>query len=149
MPQAGVRETVSWLAAQLVRRFGQARIKLAGTSMLPSIWPGDVVTVGRRATCDVGIGDVVLFTREDRLFAHRVVENEGSVLITRGDSHSENDPPVTEKELLGVVTAIQRGRKRFLPSRELSGRDRFFGRVLTSSALLRRLVPQLVTAWNA
>jgi hypothetical protein len=133
----------------LARRFGTVRIRVMGTSMLPSIWPGDTVIVDRRVACKVKPGEIALFTREDRLFAHRVVENRGSTLITRGDSHSKNDPPVAEHALLGVVTAIERGGKQFQPETHLTRSRRVLGKILTSSVLSRRFVPRLMTAWHA
>src|ERR1700737_1372956 len=45
-------------------QFGQVRIRVTGSSMLPSIWPGDVLTIHRGVTSDVRGGDVVLFTRD-------------------------------------------------------------------------------------
>ena len=33
------------LAADVIRRFGVLRLRVNGYSMLPSIWPGDVVSV--------------------------------------------------------------------------------------------------------
>ena len=56
-------------------------------------------------------GDVVLYSRGDRLYAHRTValvgSNEGPRLVTRGDRLSYNDPPVSATELLGRVTSIE------------------------------------------
>ena len=36
------------LVAEVVRSFGEVRLKVTGGSMLPAIWPGDVITVRRR-----------------------------------------------------------------------------------------------------
>ncbi len=150
MPQADFGNAVKCsLIAAVVRRFGEVRLRVTGTSMLPSVWPGDVVTVQQRSLTEVQIGQIVLFTWKDRLFVHRVVEKSGSVLVTRGDGLSKNDPPVDKKQLLGLVTAIQRGRKRFQPPAHLSRWERMSAAALRGSWLLRRVVPQLVTAWNA
>src|SRR5258708_23478477 len=43
--------------------------------MLPSIWPGDIACVSRVDAYRPG--DVVLFSRNGRLFVHRVVEMSG------------------------------------------------------------------------
>ena len=37
------------LDAQVIRQFGELRLKVTGASMLPSVWPGDVLTVRRRS----------------------------------------------------------------------------------------------------
>jgi hypothetical protein len=111
------------LAAEVLRSFGELRLRVHGSSMVPSICPGDILTVRRQDIGEVLRGDVVLFAREGRLYAHRVVEkidDRGNVaLISRGDALSEHDPPVSGDELLGRVTSIVRGRSRMDPQRGL------------------------------
>ena len=72
----------------------------------------------------------MLFSREGRLFAHRVVRKVRSrgecYWITRGDSLAQDDPPVSGEELLGRVTAVVRGRRRIDPRAGARG----LGRVL-------------------
>jgi signal peptidase I len=94
---------------------GQARLRVTGSSMLPGILPGDVLLVRSRKMTDLFPGDIALFTRHNRLFAHRVVAAEphgDPFLVTRGDALAENDAPVLAHELLGQVAAIVRGRSR-------------------------------------
>ena len=99
------------LAGDVVRTFGGVRLRAFGTSMAPSILPGDLISVQRAGLSEIFPGEIVLFSREGRLFAHRVVARAGSHddprLITRGDRLSHNDPPVSSDELLGKVTSIQ------------------------------------------
>ncbi len=65
-------------------------------------------------------GHVVLFVRDGRFFAHRVVgkirRQDRTLLVTRGDRLKENDPPVSQAELLGRVTGVLRGNRRLVPS---------------------------------
>ncbi len=136
------------LIAAVVRRFGVARLRVNGTSMLPSIWPDDVVTVQQRTLSEVQTGQIALFTRNGRLFAHRIVDRCPAGLITKGDALSRADHPVTAEEFLGIVTAVHRGSKQFQPSARLSRPARVSAAVLRGSPLLRRTVPLLVTAWN-
>ena len=37
------------LAGEMVRTFGRVRVRVTGTSMIPAVWPGDVLVVERRA----------------------------------------------------------------------------------------------------
>lgn len=108
------------LAGDLIRTFGEVRLRVFGTSMVPSILPGDLISVQHAAVSEISVGDIVLFTREGRMFAHRMVglksgaeqsfEDQGeSLLITRGDRLRHNDPPVSCSELLGKVIWIERG----------------------------------------
>jgi hypothetical protein len=42
--RATSRETLGCeLAAEVIRSFGRVRLRATGTSMLPAIWPGDVL----------------------------------------------------------------------------------------------------------
>ena len=86
-------------------------MRVVGSSMLPAIRPGDIVMVRRGLPAEASSGDVVLFVRDARLFAHRVVERRGSFLVTRGDAVPAADPPVQPHEFLGFVVSTQRGRR--------------------------------------
>jgi signal peptidase I len=100
------------IAEEVLRSFGELRFVARGLSMLPAIFPGDVLTVRRESIGDACKGDVVLAAREGRLFAHRVVacvhRHGSSTLITRGDALETTDLPVTENEWLGRVSGVTR-----------------------------------------
>lgn len=95
------------LLRDVVERFGRARLRLTGTSMLPELWPGDEVEVVAADPGQLRPGDVVLIEREGRPFCHRLVrldERDGELfLVTRGDSLDRNDPLVSSHALLGRV----------------------------------------------
>jgi signal peptidase I len=116
MPEAAERAAPG-LIREVIQRFGFARIRVFGGSMLPAIRPGDVLLVRAAAAEEIAPGQVVLFERDGRLFAHRVVKRTGNGLFrTRGDSHWRADPPVGETEILGIVQGswVQGSRFRFL-----------------------------------
>jgi signal peptidase I len=96
------------LIREALERFGEARLRVTGSSMLPSIRPGDMVTIERRTLSEVRRGDVALFTHDDRLFAHRVIARDDDRLVTQGDSVPSIDAPVNAGDLLGVVVAVSR-----------------------------------------
>jgi len=97
------------LIVDALARFGEVKLRVTGASMLPTIWPGDTLTIRRRAISDVHPGEVVLFSRDNRLFVHRVVAHNDSQLVTRGDSVPIPDPPVGGDQLLGVAISVARG----------------------------------------
>lgn len=101
------------LAAEVAGTFGRVRLRVSGTSMVPAIRPGDLISVERVSVGDVSPGEVVVFAREGRLIAHRVVARTGSpdegYLITRGDRTRRNDALVSSAELVGRVARIERG----------------------------------------
>ena len=125
------------LAGEVVRRFGKVRLRVFGTSMVPSIHPGDLISVQRASLSEISPGEIVLYSREGRLFAHRVVARAGSLeqplLIMRGDRHRHNDPPVLSSELLGRVNFIERGHRRLQPADGLSLWKRMILLLLRSS----------------
>ena len=104
------------LAAEAARKFGTLKIKVTGDSMLPSVWPGDVLTVVRQPLARFRPGDIALAARRRpggahhamEFVAHRVVRRHGRQLITRGDSLRHFDAPWDEDEIVGRVAAVTR-----------------------------------------
>jgi signal peptidase I len=125
------------LVGEVVRTFGDVRLRVFGTSMAPSILPGDLISVQRAGLDEISPGEVVLFTREGGLAVHRVVAktttSSQSYLITRGDRLRENDPPVSSSELLGRVQFIERGCRRLQPATGLRMWERMIVLLLRSS----------------
>jgi len=95
------------LFRDVLQRFGRVRLCVSGTSMLPTLWPGDVVVVHRVDEAILQRGDVLLLQRGHRLFCHRLVrwvEHDGRRhLCTRGDFLSSDDPLFPPDNLLGRV----------------------------------------------
>jgi hypothetical protein len=125
------------LAGEVVSTFGEVRLRVLGTSMVPSIHPGDLVSVQRAGLSEISPGEIALYLREGRLFAHRVVARAGSaeqpLLIMRGDRLRHNDSPVCASELLGRVHLIERGQRRLQPVTVLSLWERMILRLLRFS----------------
>ena len=133
------------LAVELLRSRGAARLPVNGSSMLPCLWPGDVLAVRHQELAEIQPGQVVVFQRDAKLVVHRVIRQlhrEGStVLITRGYRRWRPDAPVTADELLGRVEAVERGDRRFEPALTRWGR---VGSVLCRSELGARMVARLM-----
>ena len=62
------------LAAEVLRSSGKLRLRATGASMLPVVWPGDILNISGEGAGKALPGDIVLFGREGGLIAHRVVE---------------------------------------------------------------------------
>ena len=133
-------EVACGLAEEIVRTFGEVRLRVSGTSMVPSILPGDFVSIQKASMPDISAGEIVVYLRKGRFVVHRVVDrnaagaadhSEGPRLITRGDRLRQDDAPVTEPELLGRVVSIERdNRKVALPA---TGSNRAMVRLLRAS----------------
>ena len=61
------------LAGEVLRSSGTLRLQVMGWSMLPTVLPGDTLVIESAHSNSVCEGDIVLFGRDRRLFAHRVV----------------------------------------------------------------------------
>ena len=100
------------LAAEVLHRFGEVRFIAHGSSMIPSIYPGDLLTVRSDAPSESRRGEIVFFLLGGRPFVHRVMrkwpERNRIAFATRGDALPKEDPSVDASQLLGRVTAIQR-----------------------------------------
>jgi peptidase S24-like protein len=127
------------LAVEILRSGGSVHLQAWGTSMLPSIWPGDLLTIEGRN--QIRLGDMVLLGRADRFFIHRVVERLGfeheHQWITRGDCAPSDDPPVVHGEVLGTVSAIQREGCNIIPTTKLSRTRRLVAWMLCHCDFLR------------
>jgi hypothetical protein len=123
------------LVLQVLESFGEARLTAQGASMIPALWPGDMLLVHRMDAGRVSPGDIVLCRRVGGLRAHRLLAKlqtaSGTVLVTRGDALSEDDPPQPAAGMLGRVSAVVRGQAQRPLSRRLS-----FGQTMV--ALLAR-----------
>jgi signal peptidase I len=144
------------LAEEVVRTFGEVRLRAFGTSMVPSILPGDLISVQRTAVSEISNGEIVLYSREGRMFAHRVVgcaaqpfaAQGESLLITRGDRLRYNDPPVSSSELLGRVISIKRGEQQVKTSSQASGLHYPLLRLLQTSDRATYLYLRLASLWR-
>jgi signal peptidase I len=136
------------LVVDTLRTFGRIRLQVTGSSMLPAVWPGDILSVCHSGIDQVSPDDIVLSERQGRLCAHRVVNKiagrDAAHLITCGDQLSVDDPPVFAHELLGRVTSIQRNRSHIDPRAGLPRGRRFLSIILSRSALATRLMLHLI-----
>ena len=132
------------LAGEVLRSSGTLRLQVTGWSMLPSVWPGDTLVVERVSSNAVSEGDIVLFGRDRRLFAHRVIAKSGqpgdSRVVTRGDAMPATDLPVSDDELLGRVSFILRDGRCIEPSRSLGFSERAVAALVRSSEIGARVV---------
>jgi hypothetical protein len=147
------------LAEDVVRTFGRIRLRVFGTSMVPSILPGDLISVQRASVSEISSREVVLYARDGRMFAHRAVGCTANherpfaaqseiFLITRGDLLLHNDPPVSSSELLGKVISIQRGDRQVKATSARSVFSFALVRLLQTSSRATYLYVKLALFWR-
>ena len=113
-PRSNWSAVRSALVADVLRRSDRLRVRLRvhGESMLPTLWPGDVVEIESCSVEDVQPGDIVLALRDDRLVLHRLVAPcTPNGFLLRGDSVPGPDPQFSPEALLGrLVRHADEGR---------------------------------------
>jgi hypothetical protein len=131
------------LAAAILQSGGAIRLRALGASMLPALWPGDLLTIDSVPLGTIRAGEIVLCVRNERFCIHRLMQ-VGSTSgvadwITRGDAVPDPDPAVAAGAILGRVSSITRGCRILVP-RQLTASGHMFAWVLCRSDLLCKLV---------
>ncbi len=109
-PRASWNAERSSLVADALRGIGREglaqsrniRMRVFGESMLPALWPGDIVEIAPCAAQYARKGEIVLATRDGRFFLHRLkTPCETDSFVLRGDSMPSVDPLFPSEALLG------------------------------------------------
>jgi hypothetical protein len=101
------------LAVEILRGTGRLRLQVHGESMLPTLWPRDVVEIETCLVGEVRPGEIVLAVSEGRFFLHRFVRQlQPSGFLTRGDSMPACDPQFPNAALLGRLVACRRSKRK-------------------------------------
>jgi len=129
------------LAREVLRKAGRVQLAARGYSMLPTLWPGDLLTIQAQTIGQTRVGDIVLFVRGHRFFVHRVLRAPGTAggFVTRGDAMPDEDGRLGQDELLGRVVSVCRGGEQ-VPPPACGWRRRLAGLVLAYSDRLRSVV---------
>ena len=112
------------LAQETLQRFGRLTFRATGSSMLPAIAPGDILSFHTPRPDELIPGRVVLFGDGERLVAHRMLTLGHPMITTMGDALRRPDAAVPHERVIGVLDGQQRdGRsipladpRRLLPS---------------------------------
>src|SRR5882762_5084060 len=122
MEEPAIAPCSSWsaersaLVADVLLRSGRlrqsVRLRVHGESMLPALWPDDVVEIASCSPEDARPGEIVLALRGGRLFLHRFLAPcEPSGFLLRGDSMPGPDPRFPPGAMLGrLVQKVDEGR---------------------------------------
>jgi len=85
------------------------RLTLQGTSMMPTLREGDVLTLGR-LEADPVVGDIVLFRYPGGHRLHRIVGRKGDLYRLQGD-HSQTCEEVGIEAIVALLKGVERGGK--------------------------------------
>lgn len=128
------------LAAEILRSSGTLRLQAMGWSMMPAVRPGDLLTIEAAKSASFSEGDIVLFGRDRRLYAHRVKKIRNCRVMTQGDAMPAADPAMGVDELLGRVSLIERSGKPITPPRNPSFSDRIIAALVRNSQVAAHVV---------
>ena len=107
-------------AAQLLDEGREVTFTPLGSSMLPFIRGGkDSVTLRKKDSAEVG--DIVLVRLPGRYVLHRIIALDGDKVTLMGDGNLAGTESCTRADIMGTVTAIQRGKRNVIP-----GKGRFW-----------------------
>lgn len=96
------------LLTDLLKKTGQARLRVAGSSMAPTLQIGDTILIEASDQRRPNVGELVTFIHGTALCTHRVVAVSGSKLVTRGDGNCYDDSPIDMDNCLGRVVMVER-----------------------------------------
>lgn len=112
--------------------------------MMPTVWPGDTLRIERESFEGIATGDIVLFQRDGRFIAHRVIaaagEPEKRIWITQGDGMPTADAPVSVSEMLGKVAWIERDGRCLEPRAVVTFRERLIANLVRRSGWAARIL---------
>lgn len=132
------------LAGEVLRSSGRLRLRVTGWSMLPAIFPGDTLLIERANSESVDKGDIILFSRDRRIFVHRVSGKSGSdgdlQIVTQGDGMRNPDPPVSSSQLLGKVSLVIRDGRCLEPAKSPNFPMRALGAMVRRSSSAARVL---------
>lgn len=131
------------LAAGLLRSGGRIQLSALGASMLPALWPGDLLSIEGANAAGLSPGEIVLVHRDGRFFIHRLIQcgspSGSEDWVTRGDALPRCDPPTASCDVIGCVCGITRGGRMLVPRPKPSWPARMFAWAVRHSDSLRGL----------
>lgn len=86
---------------QLPMPFGYGFAVVLSGSMEPALEVNDMIVV--RESQDYQVGDIIVYQSGRTLVTHRVIQIDGSQVITQGDANNTADQPVDAAFVKGVV----------------------------------------------
>lgn len=142
MSAPSVADSARSMAAEVLQSNGMLRLGVTGSSMLPTLWPGDILTLVALAD-EPQLGEVVLFQRRDQFVIHRVIRVASTAgqtqIFTRGDCMCDEDGAIPESEVLARVVGVRRGSREFSLATKRLLQNEVFGWLLSRFDFLSNL----------
>ncbi len=123
------------LCRDLSDRAQLLRFQAKGGSMYPFIRSGDWVDVVLRKGDKNGLrkGDIVLFSKDESLYLHRVLRRAKDGFLVKGDMSFGHDGLISEADILARVVSVDKGGRRI---NLLTGVNRIVGVIAAQVSLI-------------
>ena len=109
---------------------GPLRLPVVSDSMRPLLRAGDWIFVEAVTPALLQLGDIIVAQRGAELITHRLLARDGAGWLTHGDNTRVLDRVVPAEEIVGRVSAIERGAQRLdLRTRQWQTANRWIGRI--------------------
>lgn len=90
-----------------IERNNLVNVKVKGSSMLPTLKAGDIVSVSK--SIEYKNGDIIAFiTHYNGIVIHRIVKIEMNEIVTKGDNNNFCDTPISIQSVIGKVHCCHR-----------------------------------------
>lgn len=103
-----LREACCDLVAHVARASGKVQLRVRGASMVPALWPGDLLMVRSCCPSEVTPDSIIVFRQDQRLIVHRLIHRTGNEIITRGDARPQLDKAIESSQVVGRVELVMR-----------------------------------------
>lgn len=144
------------MSAEGLAKTGSLKVYINGSSMLPSLRPGDYVLVEACQAGSLRPGEILVARREADLVTHRLLGQAAQGWLLKGDASALADEPIPAEAILGRVVALVRDGKQISLDRtdwqSASRRLFWLSRVeyrlgLVARQVFERLYPGVRPAW--
>jgi signal peptidase I len=108
IPETHLQEACCDLVEEVARSSGKVHLKVTGASMVPALWPGDLLTVRTCDLSELSPDAIIVFRQKQRLIVHRLMHRTGDQIVTRGDARPCLDDPIAAGEIVGCVESVLR-----------------------------------------
>ncbi len=119
--------------------------KVQGISMLPLLWPNEIVLIEPINNYKIQIGDILLIKKDHRFIAHRLLKKNKTqhkeMLITKGDSNFKEDEPTDLESIYGLIKAVQIKNGEFV---EIKIRKPFLNLILNRLPFISTLIFKVI-----
>ncbi len=100
------------LSLQLLSEGKSAIIRAVGMSMFPWILPKESLIISPIKDKDLKVGDIIIFTSNNKLIAHRLlkIDKKNNIYVTRGDGNLTSDSPIKHDDIIGIISEVRDNR---------------------------------------